>query len=167
MKNISIPKELRETLPSPSYNVKHLKLSISQSFPRNEIDKLLDSLLWIFPLPDFLSMKFSYKSFLDFDQITLKVLNLLISYNVETCSLSFGWWLLRVLNSSLNKVLVVRHHSRYIYFFAARLLLICWILELVLVSYVIVKIFNVVYSFRSPHCMHNVSSKSVLQNFNI
>lgn len=74
-----------------------------------------------------------------------------------------------MLNSSLNKVLVVRHHSRYIFFFffAARLLSICWILELVLVSYVIVKIFNVVYSFRSPHCMHNVSSKSVLQNFNI
>lgn len=70
-----IPKELRDTLPSPSYNVKHLKLSIFVSFMSHEIGELLDSLLWISPLPDSLSMKCGDESDSDdIDQIYLKVL---------------------------------------------------------------------------------------------
>lgn len=78
MKNVIIPKELRETLPLPSYNVKHLKPSISLSVLRDEIGELLDSLLWISPLPDILSMEFSNNSIPDFDHISLKVLHLFV-----------------------------------------------------------------------------------------
>ncbi|XP_050289693.1 F-box/FBD/LRR-repeat protein At3g26920-like [Quercus robur] len=80
--NAIIPKELRETLPSPSYNVKHLMVSISKSFTRDEIGELVDSLLWISPLPDILSMECSKNSKPDFDQISLKFFKQ--SYNCKT-----------------------------------------------------------------------------------
>ncbi|KAL4625804.1 hypothetical protein ACB092_05G050900 [Castanea dentata] len=54
VKDVIIPKELRETLPSPLYNVKHLKLSIPPPFTRYNFKELLDGLLWISPLPDML-----------------------------------------------------------------------------------------------------------------
>lgn len=76
MKNAIIPKEFRETLPSPSYKVKHLMVSISKSFTRDEIGELVDSLLWISPLPDILSIECSNNSKPDFDQISLKVSHL-------------------------------------------------------------------------------------------
>ena len=77
MKNAIIPKEFRETLPSPSYNVKHIMVTISKSHTRDEIgDQLVDSLLWISPLPDILSIECSNNSKPDFDQISLKVSHL-------------------------------------------------------------------------------------------
>jgi hypothetical protein len=82
-----IPKEWRDALPSPSYSVKHLKLSISQSCTRHEIGELVDSFLWISPLEDILSIKCSKKFRPDFEKIFVKVLHL--SYNLETYSLCF------------------------------------------------------------------------------
>ena len=76
VKDVIIPKELRKTISSPSYNVKHLRILIYQSFTRDEIGELVDSLLWISPLPDILSMECSNKSEHDFDQISIKVLHL-------------------------------------------------------------------------------------------
>ncbi|XP_030965768.1 uncharacterized protein LOC115986647 [Quercus lobata] len=75
-KDVVIPQELRDTLPSPSYLVKQLKVSLSRPDTGSEIDKLVDNLLWISPLPevvviayrinvkpweDTTSFKFSYK----------------------------------------------------------------------------------------------------------
>ena len=52
---MAIPKELRETLPSPSYNVKQLKLDTTElEIAELEIAELMDSLLWISPLPEIL-----------------------------------------------------------------------------------------------------------------
>jgi hypothetical protein len=77
VKDVIIPKELRKTISSPSYTVKHLRLSISQSFTtRDEIGELVDSLLWISPLPDILLMECSSKSEHYFDRISIKVLHL-------------------------------------------------------------------------------------------
>ncbi|KAG2668110.1 hypothetical protein I3760_15G144400 [Carya illinoinensis] len=72
-----IPKELRQTLPSPSYNVKQLKLQLNEPPIMSGMNKLVDVLLWISPLLDGLiiewglgpvtscmdniSFKFSYK----------------------------------------------------------------------------------------------------------
>ncbi|XP_059455204.1 uncharacterized protein LOC132185448 [Corylus avellana] len=50
VKNVIAPKELRETLRSPSYNVKQLKLTIEHLCEIYEITELVDALLWIFPL---------------------------------------------------------------------------------------------------------------------
>ncbi|KAK7858232.1 putative f-box/lrr-repeat protein [Quercus suber] len=75
-KDVVVPKELRDTLPSPSYNVKQLKVAIYQPWNGHEIDRLVDNLLWISPLPEIVvitcwinvkpwkdttSFKFSYK----------------------------------------------------------------------------------------------------------
>ncbi|GMY20384.1 hydroxyphenylpyruvate reductase, partial [Fagus crenata] len=49
-----IPRNLRETLPSPSYNVKQLKLQTEILSTGIEIAELVDSLLWISPLPEIL-----------------------------------------------------------------------------------------------------------------
>ncbi|XP_062158832.1 uncharacterized protein LOC133866329 [Alnus glutinosa] len=74
-KSLIAPKELRETLPSPLYNVKHLKLKVWYHVydrMRDEIIELVDSLLWISPLLEILliewetgdniSFKFSYET---------------------------------------------------------------------------------------------------------
>uniref|UniRef100_A0A7N2LMJ7 At1g61320/AtMIF1 LRR domain-containing protein n=1 Tax=Quercus lobata TaxID=97700 RepID=A0A7N2LMJ7_QUELO len=90
--NAIIPKEFRETLPSPSYNVKHLMVSISKSFTRDEIGELVDSLLWISPLPDILSMECSKNSKPDFDQISLKMILLehfIVLNHIMPSSLNF------------------------------------------------------------------------------
>ena len=73
-----IPKELRETVSSPSYNVKHLHLYRSSSssslfYTRHEINEIMDSLLWISPLLDILTIECSCKGFPDFYKITFKV----------------------------------------------------------------------------------------------
>jgi hypothetical protein len=57
VKSLIAPKELRETLPSPLYNVKHLKLKVwyhGYDRMRDEIIELVDSLLWISPLLEIL-----------------------------------------------------------------------------------------------------------------
>uniref|UniRef100_A0A7N2L6U6 At1g61320/AtMIF1 LRR domain-containing protein n=1 Tax=Quercus lobata TaxID=97700 RepID=A0A7N2L6U6_QUELO len=53
-KDLVIPKKLRDSLPSPPYNVKQLKVEISQPRTGQEIVELVDSLLWISPLPEIL-----------------------------------------------------------------------------------------------------------------
>jgi hypothetical protein len=81
MKSVILAKELRECIPSPSYNVKHLKLSVS-SFTRRDISELVDTLLWISPRPDILSIECisgSADSAPEFDKISIKVLHLFIS----------------------------------------------------------------------------------------
>ncbi|GMY20410.1 putative F-box protein At1g49610 [Fagus crenata] len=70
-KDMVIPKKLRETLPSSSYNVKQLQLKTANLFTGLEIAELIDSLLWISPLPEIIlvvvlwkasiSFKFSYE----------------------------------------------------------------------------------------------------------
>ena len=74
-----IPKELRETLPSPLYNVKHLKLSIPPPFTRYKIKELLGGLLWISPLPDMLVMELCRQSDPGFDKIAFDLIHLFIS----------------------------------------------------------------------------------------
>ena len=78
MKSVILAKELRECIPSPSYNVKHLKLSIF-SFTRRDISELVDNLLWISPRPDILSIECRNRSAPEFDKISIKVLHLFIS----------------------------------------------------------------------------------------
>ncbi len=78
MKSVILAKELRECIPSPSYNIKHLKLSIS-SFTRRDISELVDNLLWISPRPDILSIECISRSAPEFDKISIKVLHLFIS----------------------------------------------------------------------------------------
>ena len=73
-----IPKELRETLPSSLYNVKHLKLSIPLPFTRCKVKELLDGLLWISPLPDMLVIESCRESDLDFDKVAFEVIHLFI-----------------------------------------------------------------------------------------
>ncbi|XP_062157566.1 uncharacterized protein LOC133865219 [Alnus glutinosa] len=55
-KSLIAPKELRETLPSPLYNVKQLKLKLYGGNPRyrDEVIELVDALLWISPLLEIL-----------------------------------------------------------------------------------------------------------------
>jgi hypothetical protein len=50
VKDVITPKELRETLRSPLYNVKQLKLKIRHRCEIYEINEFMDALLWIFPL---------------------------------------------------------------------------------------------------------------------
>ena len=79
MKNVIAPKELRETLPSPSYNVKQLKLTICDLCEIYEITELVDSLLWIFPLQEilFILMMEDDEYYNPFHQISLMCLLLL------------------------------------------------------------------------------------------
>ena len=73
-----IPKELRETVPSPSPNVKQLKVKMSMAFIGHEIAKLVDNLLWIAPLPEVLLILYEiYKK--PTDSISFKVLKIFIS----------------------------------------------------------------------------------------
>jgi hypothetical protein len=51
VKSAIASKELRETLQSPLYNVKQLKLSVVDSY---DIIELVDALLWISPLLEIL-----------------------------------------------------------------------------------------------------------------
>jgi hypothetical protein len=60
-----IPKKLRETLPSPSYKVKQLKVKLTESFIGLEIVELVDSLLWISPLPEIMLIE-SFKETISF-----------------------------------------------------------------------------------------------------
>lgn len=48
-KDMVIPKELRDTLSSPSYKVKQLMVQILKSFTADEFIELVDNLLWISP----------------------------------------------------------------------------------------------------------------------
>ena len=79
VKNVIIPKELRETLPSSLYNVKHLKLSIPLPFTRCKVKELLDGLLWISPLLDMLVMELCRQSDPGFDKIAFDLIHLCIS----------------------------------------------------------------------------------------
>nr|POF04942.1 hydroxyphenylpyruvate reductase [Quercus suber] len=56
-KDLVIPKKLRDSLPSPSYNVKQLKVETSHPRTGQEIVELVDSLLWISPLPEILIIR--------------------------------------------------------------------------------------------------------------
>ncbi|GMY20403.1 putative F-box protein At1g49610 [Fagus crenata] len=58
-KDMVIPQQLRETLPSPSYNVKQLKLQTGNLVIGLDIVELMDSLLWIAPLPEILLIALS------------------------------------------------------------------------------------------------------------
>ena len=53
-KDLVILKKLRDSLPSPSYNVKQLKVETSRPRTGQEIIELVGSLLWISPLPEIL-----------------------------------------------------------------------------------------------------------------
>ena len=75
LKDVIIPEELRVTLSSPLYNVKHLKLIIPPPFTEYKISELLDGFLWISPLPELLVIESnSHKSDPDFDKLTFEVL---------------------------------------------------------------------------------------------
>jgi hypothetical protein len=78
VKNVIAPKELRETLPSPSYNVKQLKLTIVDLCEIYEITELVDSLLWIFPLLEtlFMLMMEDGEYYNPFHQISFQVLHI-------------------------------------------------------------------------------------------
>ncbi|XP_050285747.1 uncharacterized protein LOC126725216 isoform X2 [Quercus robur] len=72
--DVIIPEELRVTLSSPLYNVKHLKLIICPPFTGYEISELLDSFLWISPLPELLVIESNrHKSDPDFDKLTFEL----------------------------------------------------------------------------------------------
>ena len=58
MKSVIALKEMRETLQSPLYNVKQLKVKFSN--PYNINIKLVDALLWISPLLEILWIKSSW-----------------------------------------------------------------------------------------------------------
>jgi len=62
VKSLIIPKELRESQPSPLYNVKKLELKALSSPKRNKMSELLDALLWIFPLLDILLIEWEDKN---------------------------------------------------------------------------------------------------------
>jgi hypothetical protein len=68
-----IPRNLRETLPSPSYNVKQLKLQTEILSTGIEIAELVDSLLWISPLPEILLIVHSINREPWMDTISFKV----------------------------------------------------------------------------------------------
>ncbi|XP_050289688.1 uncharacterized protein LOC126727820 [Quercus robur] len=72
IQDVIIPKELSETLPSPLYNVKHLKLSIPPPLTRYKIKELLDGLLWISPLPDMLVIESRRESDPDFNKVAFE-----------------------------------------------------------------------------------------------
>jgi hypothetical protein len=72
VKSLIAPKELREILPSPLYNVKQLKLKVwNDWYPRmrHEIIELVDSLLWISPLLEILFIEWEETG----DNISFKV----------------------------------------------------------------------------------------------
>ena len=84
------PKELRETLPSPLYNVKHLKAIIVIPPPstKYEIGELLDGLLWISTLPELLVIEsFCHESNPNFDKLSFEVLT--FSFFLESSILLF------------------------------------------------------------------------------
>jgi len=87
VKNMIAPEELREILPSPLYNVKQLKLIVDYPLGGDEIIKLVDAMLWISPLLEILFIELEYPEIEIVDNISFKVLHILISYNnIETCS---------------------------------------------------------------------------------
>ena len=120
MKNAIIPKRLRKTVSSPAYNVKHLHLFLSSplSFTRYAIGELVDSLLWISPLLDILTIEAGsiFKPD-DYDKISFKVLYLFIHF-LESWILLPIFWLMIMLNSALiaiNKFIIVKYHSCYMF----------------------------------------------------
>jgi hypothetical protein len=78
-KDIVISKELKETLPSPSYNVKQFHLWMSKPFTTHEIVEIVDNLLWISPLPELLLITHSIGVKRWFETISFKVLRILNS----------------------------------------------------------------------------------------
>jgi len=81
VKNMIAPEELREILPSPLYNVKQLKLIVDYPLGGDEIIKLVDAMLWISPLLEILFIEWEYPLIEMVDNISFKVLHILISYN--------------------------------------------------------------------------------------
>ena len=79
VKDVVIPKELRDTVPSPSPNVKQLKVEMSTAFIGHEIAKLVDNLLWIAPLPEVLLILYEIYDDKPMDSISFKVLQIFIS----------------------------------------------------------------------------------------
>ncbi|GLT62832.1 hypothetical protein SLA2020_354370 [Shorea laevis] len=71
--NVITSKEFRKIQPSPLYNVKQLKLLAVFIPTRDEINKLVDALLWISPLLETLSIEWGHAI------ISFKVLYLFIS----------------------------------------------------------------------------------------
>lgn len=65
------PKELRESQPSPLYDVKQLMLEACFTPTRYEINQLVDALLWISPLLENLSIEWRDRD--TFKCISLKV----------------------------------------------------------------------------------------------
>ena len=64
---------MREGLPSSSYKVKQLKVRMSLPRTGDEIIELLDSLLWIFPLPVILLIAYLVHKELGKETISFKV----------------------------------------------------------------------------------------------
>jgi len=63
VKSVVIPKELRESQPfRPLYNVKKLELEVSSPPKKNEINKLVNAMLWISPLPEILFIELMERS---------------------------------------------------------------------------------------------------------
>jgi hypothetical protein len=97
VKNVIAPKELRETLRSPSYNVKKLKLLMNHLCEIYEIAELVDALLWIFPLLETLFIEWwaedEYEG--SFNNISFKVLRIFYFFNMLviaiTCSYFFNY----------------------------------------------------------------------------
>ena len=81
VKDMVIPKELRDIVSSPSYRVKQLKVEISKSFTTHEFIELVDSLLWISPRLELLFI--THGEWIDKnwyrETISFKVLRILIS----------------------------------------------------------------------------------------
>ena len=75
------PKELRDTLSSPSYKVKQLMVQILKSFTADEFIELVDNLLWISPRLELLLI--THGEWIDKkwyrETISFKVLQILIS----------------------------------------------------------------------------------------
>jgi hypothetical protein len=75
VKTLKIAERLRETVPSPLYNVKELKLIVND-MPTREIHKVVDVLLWICPLLETLFIEWQYPETIDY--ISFKVLRVFI-----------------------------------------------------------------------------------------
>ena len=102
VKDMVIPKELRDIVSSPSYRVKQLKVEISKSFTTHEFIELVDSLLWISPRLELLLI--THGEWIDKnwyrETISFKVLRILIS--LEFINLLHIFSLLGMVNKLLT-----------------------------------------------------------------
>uniref|UniRef100_A0AB38Z7L6 Protease do-like 1 chloroplastic n=1 Tax=Paeonia suffruticosa TaxID=45171 RepID=A0AB38Z7L6_PAESU len=58
--NVIIPEKERQTLMSPLYNVKHLKILVPGPLKGRDMERLVEGLLWISPHPETLSIALGY-----------------------------------------------------------------------------------------------------------